>query len=180
MGRVRYDLYSESFVGAIFTDRQRADGHNRVAGIDSSFRLDDTHSFGLRAVGSEDAHADGTKTTGYVLNASTDRFLFRNISEYNSLDKKLGLNALFTYRINAGTVFYAGYDDRLRQASHIDLDLNGDGITAYSADVERRIRGSGTRIPTKWNARRSAATIGQPVTSISVATGCRYPTRDLV
>ena len=59
----------------------------------------------------------------------TDRFLFRNISEYNSLDKKLGLNALFTYRINAGTVFYAGYDDRLRQASHIDLDLNGDGIT---------------------------------------------------
>ena len=51
---------------------------------------------------------------------------------------------------------------------------------AYSADVERRIRGSGTRIPTKWNARRSAATIGQPVTSISVATGCRYPTRDLV
>ena len=324
VGRVRYDLYSESFVGAIFTDRQRADGHNRVAGIDSSFRLDDTHSFGLRAVGSEDAHADGTKTTGYVLNASlqkagrnvtyalgwynlspdfntevgflertdqrwmlgsfayrwwpeswlinwgprvtysrshnfagiledeeasagldfqfaknisfnasadrvlerfggidfwktrfssfgtvstsrriafgfgvnrgdqiffdpdspylgtdggfvvflnarpiprlqsnvnivtnrfvdpsrgdarvfdvkitralttfqfTDRFLFRNITEYNSLDKKLGLNALFTYRINAGTVFYAGYDDRFRQASHIDLDLNGDGIT---------------------------------------------------
>ena len=58
MGRVRYDLYSESFVGAIFTDRQRADGHNRVA----------------------------------------------------------------------GTVFYAGYDDRLRRASHIDLDLNADGI----------------------------------------------------
>ena len=43
-------------------------------------------------------------------------------------------------------------------------------LVAYSADVERRIR----------NARRSAATIGQPVTSISVATGCRYPTRDLV
>ena len=73
VGRVRYDLYSESFVGAIFTDRQRADGHNRVAGIDSSFRLDDTHSFGLRAVGSEDAHADGTKTTGYVLNASLQK-----------------------------------------------------------------------------------------------------------
>ena len=323
VGRVRYDLYSESFVGAIFTDRQRADGHNRVAGIDSNFRLGDTHSFGIRAVGSEDVHGDGTKTTGYLLNASlqksgrnvtyalgwynlspdfntevgfleridqrwmlgmfsyrwwpesglvswgprftytrshnfdgvledqeagarldfefarnitvnasadrvlerfggidfwktrfssfatvstsrriavglginrgdqiffdpdspysgydtgfilfvnarliprlqsninvttnrfvdpargdalvfdvkivralttfqfTDRFLFRNISEYNSLDKKLGLNALFTYRINAGTVFYAGYDDRYRQASSIDLDLNGDGI----------------------------------------------------
>ncbi len=323
VGRVRYDLYSESFVGALFTDRQRAGGHNRVAGIDSNFRLDDTHSFGIRAVGSEDVDADGTKTTGYVLNASlqkagrnvtyalgwynlspdfntevgflertdqrwmlgsfayrwwpeswlinwgprvtfsrshnfagiledqeaslgldfefaknisfnasadrvleryggvdfwktrfssfgtvstsrriafgfgvnrgdqiffdpdmpylgtdggfivfinarliprlnnniniitnrfvdpsragaqifdvkiaralttfqfTDRFLFRNITEYNSLDKKLGFNALFTYRINAGTVFYGGYDDRYRQASNIDLDLNGDGL----------------------------------------------------
>ncbi len=323
VGRVRYDLYSESFVGAVFTDRQRAGGHNRVAGIDSNFRLDDTHSFGIRAVGSEDVEADGTKKTGYILNASlqkagrnvtyalgwynlspdfntevgflertdqqwmlgsfayrwwpeswlinwgpritysrssnfagiledqeaslgfdfefarnisfnasadrvleryggvdfwktrfssfgtvstsrriafglganrgdqiffdpdspylgadggfivfvnarliprlnnniniitnrfvdpsrgnaqvfdvkiaralstfqfTDRFLVRNITEYNSLDKKLGLNLLFTYRINAGTVFYAGYDDRYRRANQIDLDLNADGI----------------------------------------------------
>ena len=323
VGRVRYDLYAESFVGAIFTDRQRAGGHNRVAGIDSNFRLGDTHSFGLRAVGSEDVRGDGTRKTGYLLNASlqkqgrnvtyalgwydlspdfdtevgflertdqrwmlgtfsyrwwpeswlinwgprftysrshsfngvledqqaearlefeftrnitlnatgsrvlerysgvdfrktrfssfltvstsrriavglgidrgdqiffdpdspylgadagwivffnarlfdrlqsnvnivtnrfvdparggaqvfdvkiaralttfqfTDRFLFRNITEYNSLDKQLGLNALFTYRINAGTVFYAGYDDRYRRANRIDLDLNADGV----------------------------------------------------
>ncbi|MCY4601505.1 MAG: DUF5916 domain-containing protein [Acidobacteria bacterium] len=323
VGRVRYDLYAESFVGAIFTDRQRADGHNRVAGIDSNFRLGDTHSFGIRAVGSEDVQGDGTKTTGYLINASlqkqgrnvtyalgwydlspdfntevgflertdqrwvlgmfsyrwwpeawlinwgprftysrnhnfngvledesadarlefefarnitlnatgsralerfggvdfwktrfnsfvtvsasrriavglgidrgdqiffdpdnpylgadagwivflnarlfdrlqsnvniitnrftdparggaqvfdvkiaralttfqfTERFLIRNITEYNSLDKKLGLNALFTYRINAGTVFYAGYDDRYRRANQIDLDLNADGL----------------------------------------------------
>ena len=33
-------------------------------------------------------------------------------------------------------------------------------LPAYSVDVERRIRGSGTRNPAKWNARRSAATIG--------------------
>ena len=335
VGRVRYDLYAESFVGAIFTDRQRADGHNRVAGIDSNFRLGDTHSFAIRAVGSEDVQGDGAKTNGYLLNASlqkdgrnvtyalgwydlspdfntevgflertdqrwmlgmfsyrwwpeswlinwgprftysrsrnfdgiledqeagarlefefaknisfnasadrvleryggvdfwktrfssfgtvstsrriafgfgvnrgdqiffdpespylgtdagwvvfinarliprlqsnvniitnrfvdpsrggaqifavkiaraltsfqfTDRFLFRNITEYNSLTKKLGLNALFTYRINAGTVFYAGYDDRYRQASSIDLDLNGDGITErpWTASAFRR------------------------------------------
>ena len=324
VGRVRYDLYSESFVGAMFTDRQRAGGHNRVAGIDSNFRLDDTHSFGIRAVGSEDVEADGSRKSGYILNASlqkagrnvtyalgwynlspdfntevgflertdqrwmlgsfayrwwpeswlvnwgpritwsrsgnfagiledqeaslgvdfefaknitvnanadrvleryggvdfwktrfssfstvstsrriafglginggdqiffdpdspylgadggfvvfvnarpiprlnsnvnivtnrfvdpslgdalvfdvkvaraltsfqfTDRFLLRNITEYNSLDKKFGLNLLFTYRINAGTVFYAGYDDRYRQADRIELDLDGDGIT---------------------------------------------------
>ena len=38
VGRVRYDLYAESYVGAIFTNRELADGHNRVAGLDSNFR----------------------------------------------------------------------------------------------------------------------------------------------
>ena len=31
----------------------------------------------------------------------TDRFLFRNISEYNSFDQRLSLNFLLTYRVNA-------------------------------------------------------------------------------
>ena len=58
----------------------------------------------------------------------TDRFLLRNISEYNSFDQNLSLNFLFTYRVNAGTVFYAGYDDHYRQADHIMRDLDGNGI----------------------------------------------------
>ena len=36
----------------------------------------------------------------------TDRFLLRNITEYNTFDKTLGLNFLVTYRVNSGTVFY--------------------------------------------------------------------------
>ena len=58
----------------------------------------------------------------------TDRFLFRNISEYNSFDQKLGLNFLLTYRVNAGTAFYVGYDDHYQQADRIHRDTNGDGI----------------------------------------------------
>ena len=58
----------------------------------------------------------------------TDRVLFRNITEYNSFDKTVGLNVLLTYRVNAGTVFYVGYDDRYRQADQISGDLDGDGI----------------------------------------------------
>jgi len=58
----------------------------------------------------------------------TDRFLFRNISEYNSFDQKLSLNFLLTYRVNAGTAFYVGYDDRYQQADRIHRDTNGDGI----------------------------------------------------
>ena len=58
----------------------------------------------------------------------TDRFLLRNISEFNTFDTTFGLNLLFTYRVNSGTVFYVGYDDRFQQADHIERDLDGDGI----------------------------------------------------
>ena len=323
VGRVRYDLYSESFIGAIYTDRQLLESYNRVAGIDTNFRVGDTHSFGFRAAGSEDRDVDGVETTGHMLNANlrksgrnlsynlawydlspdfdtdvgflvrtdqrwgfanaaylwwpeswliswgpqvtyargynfdgvledeattgglqlnfarnirtnfnassileqfggidfqktrystfttvststryafglgynggdqiffdeedpylgydrgvtvfinarvfprlnsninintnrftdprngddlvfdvkivralttyqfTDRFLLRNITEFNTLDETLGLNFLFTYRVNAGTVFYVGYDDRYQQADRIERDLDGDGI----------------------------------------------------
>ena len=58
----------------------------------------------------------------------TERFLFRNISEFNTLDRTLGLNLLVTYRVNAGTVFYVGYDDHYQQADLIERDRDGDGI----------------------------------------------------
>ena len=323
VGRVRYDLYSESSVGAIYTDRQFLDSYNRVAGIDANFRMGNTHSFGIRAAGSEDRDLDGGETAGHLINANfrkagrnlsynlawydlspdfntevgflartdqrwgfsnvsylwwpeswliswgpqftytrgynfdgvledetastgiqfqfaknirtnfnanaimerfggvnfqktrfnsfttvstdrryafgigysqgdqiffdeenpylgfdrgttlfinarvfprlnsninintntfsdprngdapvfnvnvfrglttyqfTDRFLLRNITEFNTFDRTFGLNFLFTYRVNAGTVFYVGYDDRFQQADHIERDLDGDGI----------------------------------------------------
>ena len=45
----------------------------------------------------------------------TDRLLFRNILDHNSFSGTLGANLLFTYRVNSGTVFYIGYDDRYQQ-----------------------------------------------------------------
>ena len=51
----------------------------------------------------------------------TDRLLLRNITEYNSFHGTLGTNLLVTYRINALTVFYAGYDDHYRQGNLIEL-----------------------------------------------------------
>ena len=323
VGRMRYDLYSESYVGAIFTSREFADSTNQVAGLDSNFRLGDTHSFGVRAVGTQDTDLDGVERSGFLLDASfrksgrnlsyvfahyalspdfetdvgfvrrtdqrstfanvsyswwpehwivswgpsfnymrghnfggiledeqyraglnfsftnnirfdgnvnremerfgginffktrfryrwvnsasrrfsfgmgssggdqiyydaerpyvgrdfgwngfvnlrfvsrwqtrinintnrfvdvtsgdalvfdvnifrsltsyqfTDRLVFRNISEYHSFDQRLSLNFLLTYRINSGTVFYVGYDDRYQQGDLIERDVDGDGI----------------------------------------------------
>ena len=76
VGRVRYDLYPESFIGAVVTDRQFLDGFSRLAGIDSNFRVGDTHSLGFRALRSDHLEEtdyldenDGLRTDGYLLDA---------------------------------------------------------------------------------------------------------------
>ena len=335
VGRMRYDLYAESYVGATFTDRQFLDSFSRLAGLDSNFRIGDTHEIGVRAFGTQHRDLDGLETSGHLLNANirksgrnlsyiaaafslspdfktdvgfvrrtdqrwvyselayrwwpenwlvswgprirytqghnfngvledrqatagvnlafadninfnadldramerfggidffktryrffgvvsrlrqfsfglgggggdqiffdeehpylgrdrgwngfinlrliaplesriiidtnrfvdvrnsdalvfdvnifrtrttyqfTDRLLLRNISEFNSLDQKLSLNFLVTYRVNAGTVFYAGYDDHYLQADHIMRDLDGNGIDdrIYQSTALRR------------------------------------------
>ena len=51
----------------------------------------------------------------------TERLVLRNITEFNTFADTLGLNLLATYRINAGTVFYLGYDDHYRQQDQFEL-----------------------------------------------------------
>ncbi|MSR23457.1 MAG: hypothetical protein EXR92_07950 [Gemmatimonadetes bacterium] len=58
----------------------------------------------------------------------TDRLGLRNITEYNTQDATLDLNVLLQYRVNAGTVFFVGYDDHYQQADRIEGDRYGDGI----------------------------------------------------
>jgi hypothetical protein len=50
----------------------------------------------------------------------TNRLLARNILEYNTFDRTLGANVLLTYRVNAGTVFFIGYDDHYREGRRIN------------------------------------------------------------
>ena len=47
----------------------------------------------------------------------TDRLLARNIFEYNSFNGTWAVNLLATYRLNAGTVFFVGYDDHYQQGN---------------------------------------------------------------
>ena len=67
VGRVRYDLYSESFIGAIFTDREFLDGYSRLAGLDSNFRVGDTHQLGFRALGTQHLGDDTLQSDGYLM-----------------------------------------------------------------------------------------------------------------
>ena len=70
IGRVRYDLYAESFVGAVFTDREFLDGSSRLAGLDSNFRLGNTSSVGFRALRTDHRDQDGLVTGGYLVDAN--------------------------------------------------------------------------------------------------------------
>ncbi len=53
----------------------------------------------------------------------TERLLVRYIAEHNTQSVTVGNNVLFTYRINAGTVVFLGYDDRFQRGSLIDSTL---------------------------------------------------------
>ena len=50
----------------------------------------------------------------------TERLLLRHIAEHNTRSVTVGNNLLFTYRINAGTVVFLGYDDRFQRGTRID------------------------------------------------------------
>jgi len=53
----------------------------------------------------------------------TRRLLVRSILDHNSYNRTFGGNLLVTYRVNAGTAFYVGYDDRLRQGDRINASV---------------------------------------------------------
>ena len=79
----------------------------------------------------------------------TDRLLMRNITEYNTFDKDLDFNALLTYRVNAGTVFFVGYDDHYRQEDRIEGDVDGDGFDErlfFTSDLRRTNRAGFTKL----------------------------------
>ena len=68
IGRVRYDMYAESYIGAIVTDREFMDAYNRVGGIDGRFRLGQTNDFDFRLVQSSTRGEDGTELSGPTFN----------------------------------------------------------------------------------------------------------------
>ena len=69
-GRVRYDLYSESSVGLIVTDREFMSQHSRVGGLDSQFKIGRSQRVAFRALGSAHRSVDGIDRNGRLLDAS--------------------------------------------------------------------------------------------------------------
>ncbi|MCY4121907.1 MAG: hypothetical protein OXG72_13405, partial [Acidobacteria bacterium] len=112
LGRARYDFYAESYLGAIMTDREFGNDHNRVAGVDGRFRLGRTHRISFLAAGSETRDADLGSLSGSAIEADFSK-QGRNLSynvAYSSIDPGFHTNTGFLPRVDlqqtSGTVSY--------------------------------------------------------------------------
>ena len=70
IGRVKYDLYSESHLGAIFTDREFLDSSSMLGGVDGAFRLSRSRSANFRLIGTRHRDLEGVEREGHVYDAS--------------------------------------------------------------------------------------------------------------
>ena len=85
IARARYDLYAESYLGVIATDRQFLDGYNRVAGVDGRFRLGRTASVSFQAAESQRRSAEDGEESGPIFHLGFDR-AGRNLSYSAAVD----------------------------------------------------------------------------------------------
>ena len=100
VGRARYDFYSESYVGAILTDREFLDAFSRVAGVDGRFRMGRSHSAEFIAATSSNRDLDGAVRSGSLLDAEfrrDDRHLSYRV-QYNEIAPEFGTAAGFVRR----------------------------------------------------------------------------------
>ena len=70
IGRVKYDLYTESHIGAIVTNRDFEDSHSRLGGFDASFRLSPQHTVSVVGVGTKHRTLDGIERDGHVFDVN--------------------------------------------------------------------------------------------------------------
>ncbi len=82
IGRARYDLYSQSHIGAVFTDREFLDSYSRLTGVDSRLQVTPTASFDFAALTTQNRGVDGLETSGSMLDSGY-RHSGRNLS-YNA------------------------------------------------------------------------------------------------
>jgi hypothetical protein len=149
IARALFDLYTESNIGAIFTDREFLDGHSRIGGLTSNWRLGRTISGDLSLVGSRykapgDAEVDGNmiatrwsqngRNVGWSVNAFQVSPDFRTDVGFVRRRDQRDVGASLSYRfwpeswlINWGPSVNYGrtYDfDDVRQDENLRLGLN--------------------------------------------------------
>ena len=102
IGRARYDLYSESYLGGIVTDREFFGSYSRVAGVDGRFRIGQTHSAQFVAVASDNRDLKGGQKTGpmYDVGFRRDARHLNYRVQYNVIDPDFDTLTGFVRRVD--------------------------------------------------------------------------------
>jgi hypothetical protein len=99
LGRVKYDLYRNSHVGMIFTDREFLTDYSRLVGADLALRFGDTRNLGYRFY-KTDRDENGVRKTGWAteLTLRQEARNFRWSFINNALSPDYGSQLTFTQR----------------------------------------------------------------------------------
>jgi len=102
LGRVKYDLYRNSHIGMIFTDREFMNDYSRLVGTDLAMRVGETGNIGYRFYKS-DRDEVGVRKTGWATEMSirqnTRHFDWASIQ--NALSPDFGNQLSFIERVDA-------------------------------------------------------------------------------
>jgi len=71
--RLRRDLFTNSSIGFIYTDKEFAGSYNRVAGVDGRFRFTDKYSLSFQGLGTFTRTQEGEDISGPALDVSFSR-----------------------------------------------------------------------------------------------------------
>ena len=100
LGRVRYDLYSESYVGVIVTDREFLDSYSRLTGVDTVLRIGANHRFRATALAGDRRSTTGSRRTGSLFDVNLrkeGRHLAYDVS-HNEIQPDFGTDLGFVQR----------------------------------------------------------------------------------
>ncbi len=92
--RINRDIFRQSTIGMIYTDREFAGTHNRVGGLDTRFKIQRNWWVTAQAVSSSTTLPDGSRSAGpaYKAQARFDGRTFYSNAEFNDLSP--GFNTL--------------------------------------------------------------------------------------
>ena len=112
IGRVKYDLYTESHIGAIVTSREFEDSHSTLGGVDASLRLSPNHTVGIVGVGTRHKDLQGVERDGHVFDLNlrqNGRHLDWSLSAYEisrDFDTEVGFVRRTDQRRTRGNISY--------------------------------------------------------------------------
>lgn len=122
--RVNRDIFGQSTIGMIYTDRELAGTFNRVGGLDTRFKLHKNWWATAQAVASSTTLPDGTRSAGpaYRTQLRFDGMKFYSNAEYNDLSP--GFNTLTGF-IATETVERPVYVGRTITRPPLRTDMRG-------------------------------------------------------